>query len=120
MTRALDDLERDIEVSRAKLDQTIDRLQRRMTVSGVVDDALGVMRAGRYVSLFDTTLVAVRRNPIPVFLVAAGIGLFMQRMRKEAREDCSLPMQKKEKPTQAERKSPLPQPPDLRAGPYDF
>jgi len=80
MTQDLQDLEKDIEQSRAKLDLTIDRLQGKMTVSGVVDDMLGTARHGRYAPLFDNVLETVRRNPVPVMLMAMGIGLLAYRL----------------------------------------
>ena len=84
MTQSLHDLERDIEQSRAKLDLTIDRLQDKMTVSGVVDDMLGTARSGRYAPLFDTTLDTIRRNPVPVMLIAMGLGLLVYRLGRTA------------------------------------
>jgi hypothetical protein len=80
MTQDLHELERDIEQSRAKLDLTIDRLQDKMTVSGVVDDMLGTARAGQFAPLFDNVLLTIRRNPVPVMLIAAGIGLLVHRL----------------------------------------
>ena len=74
MTQDLQDLERDIEQSRAKLDLTIDRLQGKMTMSGVVDDMLGTARKGQYAPLFDNVLETIRRNPVPV-MVQRPIGL---------------------------------------------
>jgi len=79
-TQSLQEMERDIERSRAQLDQTIDRLQDKMSVSGVVDDMLGTARSGRYGPMFDSMLETVRRNPIPVMLIAAGIGLLAYRL----------------------------------------
>ncbi len=76
----LQELERDIERSRAQLDQTIDRLQDKMTVSGVVDDVLGTARNGPYGPLYDRVLETVRRNPVPVMLIAMGIGLLAYRL----------------------------------------
>jgi hypothetical protein len=84
MTQSLQDLERDIEQSRAKLDTTIVRLQDKMSVSGVVDDMLGTARAGQYGPLFDDTLETIRRNPIPVMLIAAGLGLLAYRLGRSA------------------------------------
>ncbi len=84
MTQSLQDLERDIEQSRAQLDQTIDRLQNKMTVSGVVDDMLGTARAGQYGPVFDSMLETVRRNPVPVMLIAAGLGLLAYRLGRPA------------------------------------
>jgi len=84
MTQSLQELERDIEQSRAKLDMTIDRLQGKMTVSGVVDDMLGSARSGRYAPLFDNMLDTIRRNPVPVMLIAMGIGLLAHRLGRQA------------------------------------
>jgi len=85
MTQNLQDLERDIEQSRAKLDLTIDRLQGKMSVSGVVDDMLGTARSGRYAPLFDDVLETIRQNPIPVMLLAAGIGLLAYNLGRKPR-----------------------------------
>jgi len=59
----LQELERDIERSRAQLDNTIDRLQDKMTVSGVVDDVLGTARNGQYGA--STTAFWIRSGAIP-------------------------------------------------------
>ncbi|MDP1368846.1 DUF3618 domain-containing protein, partial [Klebsiella pneumoniae] len=40
----MNDLERDIEESRARLDQTIDRIQGRLNASSLVDEMLGSAR----------------------------------------------------------------------------
>jgi len=82
MTQSLQDLEKDIEQSRAKLDLTIDRLQDKMSVSGVVDDMLGQARNGRYAPAFDNVLATIRRNPVPIMLMAAGLGLLLHRLRR--------------------------------------
>ncbi len=79
-SQSLQELESDIERSRAQLDQTIDRLQNKMTVSGVVDDMLGTARSGQYGPLYDKVLDTVRRNPVPVMLIAMGIGLLAYRL----------------------------------------
>lgn len=83
MTESIQDLERDIEETRARLDLTIDQLQSRMSVSGVVDDMMGQVRQSRYSQVIDHTLSAIRRNPVPVLLVIAGIGLLATRMSQE-------------------------------------
>jgi hypothetical protein len=84
-SQSLQELERDIERSRAQLDQTIDRLQDKMTVSGVVDDVLGTARNGQYGPLYDRVLDTVRRNPVPVMLIAMGIGLLAYRLGRPTR-----------------------------------
>jgi uncharacterized protein DUF3618 len=77
-------LEHDIARTRARLDQTIDRLQDRLSVSGIVDDLLGQTRY-RYGSAFDSALGVIRRNPVPVMLVAVGVGWLIHRMTREPR-----------------------------------
>jgi hypothetical protein len=81
----LQELEKDIEQSRAKLDLTIDQLQGKMSVSGVVDDMLGTTRNGRYAPVFDNVLETIRRNPMPVMLIAAGLGLLAHRLSRTPR-----------------------------------
>ena len=84
-TQTLQEMERDIERSRAQLDRTIDRLQDKMSVSGVVDDMLGTARNGQYGPLYDKVLDTVRRNPVPVMLIAMGIGLLAYRLGQSAK-----------------------------------
>lgn len=79
-TQSLQEMERDIERSRAQLDRTIDRLQDKMSVSGVVDDVLGTARNGQYGPLYDRVLDTVRSNPVPVMLIAMGVGLLAYRL----------------------------------------
>jgi len=83
MTQELQDLEQDIARSRAQLDRTIDRLQDKMSVSGVVDDMLGTARTSQYGPLYDRVLDTVKRNPVPVMLIAMGIGLLAYRLGRQ-------------------------------------
>jgi hypothetical protein len=86
MTQAIRELERDIAETRARLDDTIDRLQDRLSVPGVVDGVLGTMRASRrFGALFDDAIAVVRRNPAPVILIAAGVGWLVHRLSQEGR-----------------------------------
>lgn len=85
MTQSLHDLEKDIEQSRAQLDRTIDQLQNKMTVSGVVDDMLGTARVSQYGPVYDRVLETVRSNPVPVMLIAMGLGLLAYRLGRPAR-----------------------------------
>ena len=95
MSQNIRDLEQDIEQSRARLDLTIDRLQGKiqdkLTVSGMVDDLLGRGRQSRYAAVYDHTLAVIKRNPIPVMLIAAGVGWLIHRMSTEGeRSDAAL------------------------------
>ena len=87
MSQNIRDLEQDIEQSRARLDLTIDRLQGKiqdkLTVSGMVDDLLGRGRQSRYAAVYDHTLAVIKRNPIPVMLIAAGVGWLIHRLATE-------------------------------------
>lgn len=85
MTQSINDIERDIEESRAKLDLTIDRIQDKLSVSGIVDDMLGQVRRTPYAAAYDNALDVIRRNPVPVMLVAAGIGWLLYRANRDRR-----------------------------------
>ena len=81
----MNEMERDIEESRARLDETIDRIQGRLSVSSLVDEMLGNARRAPAISgAYDGALHAVRRNPVPVLLIAAGVGWLMHRMSQDA------------------------------------
>jgi hypothetical protein len=79
----IEELERDIEATRARLDLTIDAIQDRLTVSGIADELLGNLRTTQFGSVIDSALAVVKRNPIPVMLVAAGVGWLVHRLSKD-------------------------------------
>jgi Protein of unknown function (DUF3618) len=83
MNEDIRSLEHDIEETRARLDLTINRLQDKLSMSGIVDDLLGSVRGNRYASVFDHALAVLRRNPVPVMLVAAGIGWLIHRASQQ-------------------------------------
>jgi hypothetical protein len=80
----IEELERDIEATRARLDLTIDAIQDRLSVSGIADELLGSLRLTQFGSVIDGALAVVKRNPIPVMLVAAGVGWLVHRMSKDS------------------------------------
>ncbi len=83
---SITDLERDIQESRARLDHTIVRLQDRLSVSGIVDDMLGSARGQvRLNETYDHMLSVIRQNPIPVILIATGVGLLLHSMTRGPR-----------------------------------
>lgn len=82
MTQSIADIERDIEQSRARLDLTIDRLQDKLTPTGIIDDVMGTVRVRQAGSSYDTALAVVRQNPVPVMLIAIGVGWLFYRMAK--------------------------------------
>ena len=89
MTQSIQEIERDIEQSRARLDVTIDRIQDRLSVSGIVDEVVGSVRATEFGHVMDTALGILRRNPIPGLLVAAGVGWLLHRANQESRMKAS-------------------------------
>lgn len=85
MTQSIQELEREIEASRARLDLTIDRIQDRLSVSSIVDEVMGSVRTTEFGSVIDHAITIVRRNPVPVILIAAGIGWLLHRVNQERR-----------------------------------
>jgi hypothetical protein len=82
MTDTMRELEREIEVSRARLDMTVQQLQSRANASGVVEDTLGAVQRSPYAPLYRSALQTIRRNPIPVLLIVAGFSMFVKEMAK--------------------------------------
>ncbi|MCJ2023653.1 DUF3618 domain-containing protein [Methylobacterium sp. J-067] len=79
MTSDADALEREIEASRDRLDQTLDRLTQRLTPTGIAEDMLGaVRRDATGGTLYDGALEAVRRNPVPVLLMCLGAAMLLK------------------------------------------
>lgn len=92
MPQSINELERDIEQTRARLDSTIDQLQSRLSASGIVDEVLGTVRRTQFSYIIDDALDAIRRNPVPVLLVTAGLGLLFHRMNERSRTETSRPL----------------------------
>jgi hypothetical protein len=85
MSQSISDLEQDIEQTRARLDQTIDRIQDRLSPASIVDEMLGTVRQSPASGLYDGALAAVRRNPVPVMLIVAGVGWLLHRVSEDAK-----------------------------------
>ena len=90
MTPSVEEIEREIEESRARLDRKIDDIQSRLSVSGIVNEFIGSTRGTQFGSVLDDALEVVRRNPIPVMLVAVGVGWLMYRTAQQARTTNAL------------------------------
>ncbi|GJE30041.1 hypothetical protein LDDCCGHA_0204 [Methylobacterium oxalidis] len=87
---SMNELEREIEESRARLDTTIDRIQNRLSPASLVDEMLGSARRTPLNGVYEGALDAVRRNPVPVMLIAAGIGWLLFRMQDDASRSARL------------------------------
>lgn len=82
-TRTADDIERDIEEERARMTGTINELQKKFSVEGIVSD-LGAMFRGQGGDLGRTISDTVGRNPAALALVGVGLAwLFIGKGRAE-------------------------------------
>ena len=78
------ELERDIESTRSRLNGTIERIQEKLTVSGIVDEVMGAAGVPRYQNGHEFVLGIMRRHPLPIMIAAAGIGFLFYRMNRRA------------------------------------
>lgn len=83
MTESVNDIERDIEATRTRLFDTIERIQDRLTVSGIVDEVMGQAGVPRAESGHDFVLGLLRRHPLPVMIAAAGLGFLVYRQSRK-------------------------------------
>lgn len=78
------ELEREIAATRARLNGRIDEIQSRLTVSGIVDEVMGQSGVPRLASGQHFVADLLRKNPVPVMLAAAAVGFLVYRMNKRA------------------------------------
>ena len=74
MARQSEQLEREAEETRAQLAGTLDELRFRLTPGQVVDQVGDYVRDGPAAEFLRNLAREIRENPIPVLLIAAGIG----------------------------------------------
>lgn len=79
---SVDVIEQEIVATRTRLNETIDRIQDKLTLSGIVDDVMGTAGMPRIEESQDYLMDLVRRHPLPVMLVAAGVGWLVYRMNR--------------------------------------
>lgn len=75
-------IEQEIVATRSRLNDTIDRIQDKLTLSGIVDDVMGTAGLPRVTEGQDYLLGLVRRHPLPIMVAAAGIGWLVYRMNR--------------------------------------
>lgn len=69
-------LEREIDQTRARMDQTLGALERKLTPGQIVDEAMGLFR--EHGGDFAVNLgSSIKENPVPAMLAAVGIGWLM-------------------------------------------
>jgi|SRR5215203_704605 hypothetical protein len=79
MTDTIKELEQDIEQTRARLGDTIDRLQGSLSPSDVVDDLIGP-GGPDFGDVLDPVVATIRHHPAPVLLMAVGVGWLVYKM----------------------------------------
>lgn len=77
--RRIEEIEADVARSRARLEKTLQRIEHKLSASGMVDDALASLRRTRHGDVVDRAMDALRDNPVPVLAVMAGIGWLIGR-----------------------------------------
>lgn len=83
MSDSISGLEQDIEQTRTRIHDTIDRIQSKLTLTGVVDEVIGTANARPQLDgAVETIMFIARRHPIPVLLIAAGAGWLIHRMSR--------------------------------------
>lgn len=81
----LSDLEAEAAESRARLSDTIGRIQDKLTVSGMVDDFIGQAAGPRLVGTGHGFVAGLlKRHPVPLMIAAAGIGFLIHRMNRRS------------------------------------
>ncbi|MER2265824.1 DUF3618 domain-containing protein [Methylobacterium oxalidis] len=86
MSKSADELEREVEASRARLDQTLGSLQSRLSVSGLAEDLVGTPAPAQAANDRARHLLDIaRENIVPTLLIGAGLGyLLYDAVRQEA------------------------------------
>lgn len=87
MSTSPDDLERDVEASRGRLDQTLADLQARLNRPGIPRNFADLRQSGQAASqTIERFITDVRANPVPALLIAAGFGLLVYEAFRTAAE----------------------------------
>ena len=85
MTDTIKELEQDIAQTRTRLGDTVDRLQGSLSPSDVVDDLIGPGRPA-FGDVLDPVVATIRHHPVPVLLMAVGIGWLVYKLVREQAE----------------------------------
>ena len=80
------ELESEVATTRDRLNATIDEIQGRLTLSGMVNEVIG--QTGVVTGVSDGKGLVhdlLRRYPVPVMLAAVGVGLLIYRAKRQGR-----------------------------------
>ncbi|HEV7266656.1 MAG TPA: DUF3618 domain-containing protein [Falsiroseomonas sp.] len=85
--RSAAEIERDVERTRARLTGTVEELKDRVSPGQMAEQAMDWLRSSGGRRFVDNIGATVRDNPMPVLLVAAGIGWLALSGRNDGRSD---------------------------------
>ena len=74
MSKSADEIEHEVEESRARLDRTLDSLQSRLNVSDMAKNFGGLRQSNLVNGGAERLIAEARMNPVPVLLICAGLG----------------------------------------------
>jgi hypothetical protein len=77
MTRSPEEVERDVEKTREKLDATVEALKSKMSPGQLLDEAMSAFGGGSGGQMFNNLGSQIRDNPLPVALIGAGVAWLM-------------------------------------------
>lgn len=86
----LEELEREVEAERNRLDASLDALQRRVSGPGLADEVLAQVRRVNGASYAARIRELAREKPLAVALIGLGLGLMMQDGRKRHGTDGAM------------------------------
>ena len=82
MNRSARDIEREVEATRASVEETVEALKEKMTLGQMVDEAAGYFRTSGGPQMFSNLGHQVRENPLPLALVGLGLVWLMSGRRQ--------------------------------------
>ena len=87
MSRSANEIEREVEATRGRLDRTLDDLQVRLNQPGIPRDFAQLRRSGLAASeTIERLAREVHVNPVPALMICAGIGLIAYEALRTAAE----------------------------------
>lgn len=75
--RSPEEIQQDIRQTRSQMDDTLDAIQRRLSPSNLMDEALNYLRHGGGTEFTHNFNESVKRNPVPTALVGIGLAWLM-------------------------------------------
>ena len=87
MSTSANELEREVEATRGRLETTLADLSSRLNPSSLAEELTGPRDQGGAVSLTAERFVgSLRANPLPALLIGAGIAFFVYEMMRQGAE----------------------------------